>query len=92
VRVKVEYAAQVKKAAGIAADEFDMSGPCTLTMLLASVALRRGESVRELLFDASGAPRKSLLLFVGDTQAHPDAALELRDGDTVTIMTPISGG
>jgi molybdopterin converting factor small subunit len=32
------------------------------------------------------------LLFVGDNQVHSDARLELCDGDTVTIMTPISGG
>ncbi|MEX2286539.1 MAG: MoaD/ThiS family protein [Planctomycetaceae bacterium] len=92
MRVNVVYAAQVKRAAGVASDEFELKGPCTVAKLLSSIVETRGESIRELLLDASGSPRKSLLLFVGDNQVYADAHVELRDGDTVTIMTPISGG
>ena len=92
MRVNVVYAAQVKRAAGVGSEEIELKGRCTVATLLNAVAETRGAEIRELLLDASGSPRKSLLLFVGDNQVYADSHVELCDGDTITIMTPISGG
>jgi molybdopterin converting factor small subunit len=56
------------------------------------VATLHPESLRPIVINAAGEIQPSLLIFLGDDQVVRDDTKELADGDTLTIMTPISGG
>ena len=92
MRVMVEYAAQMRRAAGVASENVEVDSPCSLRDLLHRVAQKHGDRLDGLLFDTQGDFHRSILLFVGDKQTRWDDAVELNDRDTVTILTPISGG
>jgi molybdopterin converting factor small subunit len=85
MRVTIRYMAQVKRATGVAAEEIDLPDACSLRDLLARLAERHGEPLRQLLGPA-------LLIFVGDEQANPQEAAALKEGDVVTVLAPMAGG
>ena len=92
MQVTVEYTAQVKRAAGVAVESVTLAEPCTVQELVANVAKMHGEGLARLLFASDGVLHPSILLFVGDRQVRWDMAVELQEGDVVTILSPISGG
>jgi len=92
MKVTVEYTAQVKRAAGISAEEFEFDATCSVRDLVTRVAAEHGDPLRGLLLDADGEVQPSLLLFVGDNQVRPGDPAPLNDRDVVTILSPISGG
>jgi molybdopterin converting factor small subunit len=92
MQVTVWYMAQLKQAAGKASEQLELDNPCTLRELAQRLADRHGESLRRLLFDPGGALQPTNLFFVGDTQVQPADSLQLKDGDEITILSPIAGG
>lgn len=92
MQITVEYAAQIKRAAGQATETFECDSPCTVQDVLCRVADRHGESLSHLLFDEDRRLHPSILLFVGDSQVRWDQPRELQDRDVLTILSPISGG
>jgi molybdopterin converting factor small subunit len=92
MQITVEYAAQVKRAAGVASESVDVAAACSVQNLLTQVAAARGDALKNILFDDDGVLHPSILLFVGNSQIHWDTPLELNDRDVVTVLSPISGG
>jgi molybdopterin converting factor small subunit len=45
-----------------------------------------------LLLDGQGGLQRTNLFFVGDTQVQPSDGAALKDGDEVTLLSPIAGG
>lgn len=92
MNITVEYAAQVKKAAGIAAETLDVPDATTAQDIVRQVADAHGAALSELILDAEGRLHPSILMFVGDDQIAWDTALTLQNSDVVTILSPVSGG
>ena len=92
MNVTVKYVAQARVAAGVPSESVDVPDAATPGSLLVRLAERHGDSMRGLLLDAEGKPHRSVLLVVGDEQVRVDDPRELKAGDVVSIMTPISGG
>ena len=92
MQITVEYAAQIKRAAGTSTEQVDVSAPCSLQELAAMIAQRHGDGLKDLLFDAKGTLRKSVLFFIDDQQVVDGAGRQVSNAERVTIMTPISGG
>lgn len=90
--VTVEYTAQLKRAAGKAREDFELDDSDTLVDLVNVIANRHGDELSRLLKTADGNPQSTVIPFVGDDQVRWDAADILRDGVTVTLLSPISGG
>ena len=90
--VKVEYGAQVRVAAGTAAESVALESGPGLRGLLALLAERHGKAFRDLILDGAGNPRSSNLVLVNDQMVRWDAAPPLHDGDVVAILSPIAGG
>jgi molybdopterin converting factor small subunit len=88
----VHYLAQVREAAGRATEHLDLERSCSITEFIAEVARRGGERLRQLLLDGQGERQSSLLLFVGDNQVPAGQTVFLRDGDVVTVLSPMAGG
>ncbi len=89
MRVAVRYVAQARHAAGVLAEEVELDRPCTVEEFVVRLADRR-EALRPLLVADGGGVRPTVLLFVGEEQVEPRRAL--RDGDVVTVLSPMAGG
>ncbi|TWU09677.1 ThiS family protein [Symmachiella macrocystis] len=92
MNVTVEYAAQVKKAAGIASESLDVAENSTAQDVVRQVAHTHGGGLEELILDGEDNLHPSILLFVGDDQVAWSLPVSLRDRDVVTILSPVSGG
>lgn len=92
MQITVEYAAQVKRAAGVAAETLQVEAGCSHQQLARQVANRHGDPLKKLLFGEDGELHSSILMFVGDEQVRWNTPTMLNDRDVVTILSPISGG
>jgi molybdopterin converting factor small subunit len=91
VRIGVRYMAQLRTAAGTAAEDVELAELATVADLLARLAALHGGALRPLLLDPEGRAHPTVLVFVGDVQAESRDA-PLRQGDVVTLLSPIAGG
>jgi molybdopterin converting factor small subunit len=90
MQVTVHYVAQLRRAAGCATERVNVDAGATVATLLGRLGANHGDPVRTLLVGADGMPHPSLLVFVGE---HPaEASQTLREGDEITILTPMAGG
>ena len=93
MQVTVEYAAQIKRVAGVARDVIELDGPCEVAEIARRVAANRGEGLAEILLDENGQPRPSILVFLGNLQLRwDDTTTRVEDGLTITLLSPVSGG
>lgn len=92
MKITVYYLAQLKQAAGRAAEVVEADGPCSVLDLVRRLAERHGDGLRRLLFAADGTVQPTNLFFLGDVQVRQPADIQLKDGDSVTVLSPIAGG
>ena len=92
IRISVRYMAQLKQAAGIASEEIELPAPAPARDILLLLGDRHGAPLRNLLLGADAVPQPTLLVFVGDQQVDLSDASSLKDGEVVTLLTPIAGG
>ena len=92
MKVTVRYLAQARQAAGCSAETLELHGDCLPGELLWRLAQQHGDPLGRVLLGPTGAPHEALLLFVGEQQVRAETARALRDGDVVTILTPMAGG
>jgi len=92
MKVTVRYSAQARHAAGRAFEEIELGVPISIKALLAHLAEKNENGLRNLLVDANGNSRAAVLVFVNDEQMQPGASDQIKDGDEVEILSPISGG
>lgn len=90
--VVLEYTAQLKRAASVGREEVQLPAQATLADAVAAALQRHDEEFRRLLVTADGGLQPTLLAFHCDRQIGPGANPALRDGDTLTFLSPISGG
>jgi molybdopterin converting factor small subunit len=92
VKVTVRYLAQLRAATGAAAEEVELPRPCSVQELVLRLADRHGDAARRLLTGANGHLQTAVLLFLGDDQVGAPGETMLRDGDVLTLLTPVAGG
>jgi len=92
IRISVRYMAQLKQGAGVTCEEIALSAPCSMRDLLLALADRHGTSLRSLLLTADGSLQPTILVFVNDEQVSANDGPALKDGDIVTLLSPIAGG
>ena len=91
MRIKVEYAAQLKRAAGVGSEEFELDAPGSLRDLVSCIAEKHGDPLSGLLLDDARRLQPSILVFLGNDQVRGEDT-PLEDGNSVTFLSPISGG
>jgi molybdopterin converting factor small subunit len=90
MKIQVEYTAQLRLRAQCDGETLDLPEGADTATLVRAVVDRLGNEVAALLLDADGTPAPTVLCFVDDSQTEWGQVLA--EGDTVTLMTPISGG
>ena len=92
MQLTVNFLAQVKEAAGTASKSVEIDAPCSIERLLRHLADSHGEPLSNFLVDAGGHLKNTVLIIVGDDQVPWDSPVELKEGDVVTLLSPIAGG
>jgi molybdopterin converting factor small subunit len=92
MNLTIHYLAQLRMAAGCASESLTVPASATATDLLVLLAEAHGLKLRDLLLDPHGKAQPTVLIFVGEEQVDPTQPDSLRDGDSVTLLTPIAGG
>jgi molybdopterin converting factor small subunit len=92
MKVTVEYTAQIRRAAGVSVEDYSVGEGCTADALLRQIADRHGNDLGRFLVTESGQPQSTLLAFISDSQIRWGEDTPLSDGQTVTLLSPISGG
>lgn len=94
MKVNVQFEAQLRQVAGADSTELDLPEESDLLTALRQAAESGGKELQDRLLTPQGSVQSALLVFVND-QPVPASALEsqpLRDGDSVLLLPPISGG
>jgi molybdopterin/thiamine biosynthesis adenylyltransferase/molybdopterin converting factor small subunit len=91
MRITVRYLAQLRQVVGRPSEGVDVEAPCSVRAFLARLAEREA-GLRALLLSAEGQVRPSILVFLGSEQVRTGEDPPLKDGDALTLLTPIAGG
>ena len=92
MKVRVEYLAQAKQLAGVAAEDVELPEAASLRSLLQLLAERHGASLATLLGRSEAGEPGSALIFVDGEQVATGADPVLPASTTVLIGAPMSGG
>jgi molybdopterin converting factor small subunit len=92
MKLRVEYMAQVKTAAAVGSETVTLKDNAGLVELVRLLAGCHGPGFGAMVLDATGGIAPSIIITVNNEQAYPSDCPLLADGDTVMIMTPMSGG
>jgi sulfur-carrier protein len=92
MQVTVQYEAQARRAAGTCAETIDVAEAISVSDCIRYVADCHGDQLRSILMSTDGGIQPSLLVFVNDGHLCRGDEGVLTEGDTLTLMTPISGG
>ncbi len=95
MKITIEYFGSAREAAGVAREVVESAAPMTAVRLLASLAQARGGRLAAACC-CSGRPdgglSPSVLLAVENRQVAAGRESELRDGDEIVVLPPVSGG
>ena len=92
MQITIRYEALARRAAGISSETIEFSDRCCVSDCIRSVADAHDEQLGMILVNTEGEIQRSLLMFLNDVQIMRNDDSPLSDGDTLTLMTPISGG
>ena len=92
MKVTINYTGQLKAAIGAGLEDLEVDIACPLSRLIQEIASQHGDTVKQILLDTDGAVHQALMRVVNDVQSRPGEEVTLQDGDTITLIPPISGG
>ena len=93
MKIHVTYTGQLKAITKTAAETIHLpEGENTVNSLLFQIAEHYGELAHMMLVGPNQKTHRALIRFVNNTQITPGANPKLGDGDSVTLIPPISGG
>lgn len=94
MRLRVQYAAQLRSATGCTEESVELSDGGTVAQLLSHLGERYGDPVKSHLMMPTGRIQRSLLVIVNGTAhtaGHAETIL-LHDQDCIEFLPPIGGG
>ena len=92
MKITINYLAQLKQAAGIETESIILDNSCGVRDLIAKLAEKHGEPLRSFLIDSERNLNNSIMLIVDDTQIHLEEPVQLKEGSTVSFLSPLAGG
>lgn len=94
MRLRVQYTAQLRAAAGRGEEEIDLPEGSTLEALLMHVATELCRETAGFLLTPGGGLQPSLLVAVNNRaiSTREAGAVSISTGDVVMLLPPIAGG
>ncbi len=90
--VTVEYTSQLKQITGKASEKIELESASNVQSFVQWLADEHGESFKKFLFNEKGEFRPNLLLCINGKQIAWLTPYELKEGDVIGLLSPISGG
>ena len=91
MNVTVHYFGQLRNHAGVESESREVASG-DIMELARSLSEADGEDFQRALLADDGSLRPSVMLLVNESPVQKDALPQLKDGDTLTLMTAIAGG
>ena len=92
MHITVEFAAQAKAAAGTNIDDVVIDPSTGVQEIAETVCQKFGDKLRAVLMDAQGKLHRSILVSINDYHVFHDEKPDLKDGDRLIFLSPVSGG
>ena len=92
MKVTLNYMGQLRSLTGKDSDQIEYSQGACLADLITEASKKYDERFVNFVLDENGAIRPSLIIIIDGVSADKDVAPNLSDGDTITLLTAISGG
>lgn len=92
MNVTIELNGQLKQQIGRSSLHYQLNDGASLSDLIATMKNDHQSAVERFLVNEDGSIKPSMMLFINDEQRNAQANHELKDGDTVGFISPISGG
>ena len=92
MQITIRCSGQLRATIGRGTQTLELRALGSVADALRAFADEIAEDARAMLLDGSGAIQRTLVVAVGSTQVLDLDGHALADGDTVTILHPISGG
>lgn len=92
MQVTVQYEAQARRAAGTGSECIDVPDNSAVSDCIRQVAVAHGDPLKSVLVADDDSVQPTLLIFRNDSQVSRDDPTPLADGDSLTLLPPISGG
>lgn len=92
MNIRIRFTAQLKDKAGLGTDQIVLNSNEKIQSLLRRLVERYGHDFGQILFDEKGFYRNSNLIALNGFQVNYVENSDLKEGDEVTILSPVSGG
>ena len=97
MRITVQFAAQIRQAAGTGSTIVETADGLNVNQLVCQIADGSNDTLKNLLHSSDNLLQPALLVFVNDkliqrSRKPAPCSVILSDGDVVTLMSPMSGG
>jgi MoaD family protein len=92
MKVTLKYMGQLRHLTGKNEEQIECSEGSSLTDLLTKASGKYDPHFVDIVLDSTGTIRPSLIIIINGITASKDAAPNLSDGDTITLLTAIAGG
>ncbi len=92
MNIRITLLGQARSAIGHSSDVIECPDCATVSLVLQSLAQKLGDALHRILLDEQNNPQSSVMLFVNDEQVFSPQTHVLFNGDSLTVMPPISGG
>ncbi|MEC8894307.1 MAG: MoaD/ThiS family protein [Candidatus Poribacteria bacterium] len=93
MKITIEYSAQIRRALGVSEETIDLENSQNLHDLVLYLAEKHGQLFKDLILDMEGNLSRMILASVNGVQVQGrTSSADLKDGDLVNLMSPISGG
>lgn len=89
MNITVEYMAQIRQVTGKCEENVNVPDLLDAAGLLEILSSKYKSSFRSLIMDGNGI-RRSVMLTINNFHVQYKSTLTLREGDTVSIITPMS--
>lgn len=92
MKLTINYMGQLKQATGIETENIVLESPYSVKDLILQLAEKHGEPLRSFFIDSDHNLNNSIMLIVDDTQIHLEEPLQLKEGSTISFLSPLAGG
>ena len=92
MKITIEYSAQIRRTLGISEETIVLVDSQSLHDLILHLAEKHGQLLKDLILDVEGNLSRMILASVNSVQVQESTSVDLKNGDCVNLMSPISGG
>ena len=92
MKVTFNYMGQLRYLTGRDSDQVECSQGVSLAELMIVASKKYDKRFVNIVLDETGAIRPSLVVVINGAAVGKDSALNLTDGDSITLLTAIAGG